>query len=91
MDKNICDRCKRNNHSEEECMSKTDINGNEIENEMANEVENEVGAEYTHLIVKDRSILGRIIEKLNDLKKGIKKILEVPLAGDQINKKLSNI
>ena len=86
MDKNICDRCKRNNHSEEECMSKTDINGNEIENEMANE-----GAEYTHLIVKDRSILGRIIEKLNDLKKGIKKILEVPLAGDQINKKLSNI
>jgi hypothetical protein len=86
MDKNICDRCKRNNHSEDECMSKTDINGNEIANEVANEIANEVGAEYTHLIVKDRSILGRIIEKINDLKKGIKKILEVPLAGDQINK-----
>ena len=87
MDKNICDRCKRNNHSEDECMSKTDINGNEIANEMANEIEN--GAEYTHLIVKDRSILGRIIEKINDLKKGIKKILEVPLSGDQINKKFN--
>lgn len=78
MDKNICDRCKRDNHSQDECMSKTDINGNEIENE--------IGAEYTHLIVKDRSILGKIMERINDIKKGIKKILEVPLAGDQINK-----
>jgi hypothetical protein len=59
---------------------------NEIANQIANEMANEIGAEYTHLIVKDRSILGRIIEKINDLKKGIKKILEVPLAGDQINK-----
>ena len=82
MDKNICDRCKRDNHSQDECMSKTDINGNEIANELANEI----GAEYTHLIVKDRSILGKIMERINDIKKGIKKILEVPLAGDQINK-----
>lgn len=82
MDKNICDRCKRDNHSQDECMSKTDINGNEIANELANEI----GAEYTHLIVKDRSILGKIMERINDIKKGIKKILEVPLAGDQIYK-----
>ena len=78
MDKNICDRCKRDNHSQDECMSKTDINGNEIANEL--------DAEYTHLIVKDRSILGKIMERINDIKKGIKKILEVPLAGDQIYK-----
>jgi hypothetical protein len=82
MNKNICERCKRNNHNKDECMSTTDINGNMIDEE------NENANEYINFIVKDKSIYGKLIKKLTEIKKNILKILEVPPSGAQINNSL---
>ena len=75
MNKNICERCGRNNHLENECMSRTDINGNIIDTENI--------SEYVNLI-KDRTLLGRLINKIKQISKNIKKILEVPPSGKNL-------
>ena len=72
MNKNICERCGRNNHLKNECMSRTDINGNIIDQE------------YTNLIIKDRSIIGILINKIKELGKDVIKILEVPPSGKNL-------
>jgi hypothetical protein len=72
MNKNICERCGRNNHLENECMSRTDINDNIID------------AEYSNLIIKDRTLIGRLINKIKEISKNIIKILEVPPSGKNL-------
>jgi hypothetical protein len=69
---NKCERCGRDNHLENECMSRTDINDNIID------------AEYSNLIIKDRTLLGRLINKIKEIGKNIIKILEVPPSGKNL-------
>jgi hypothetical protein len=76
MSKNLCERCGRDNHLENECMSRTDINGNIIDEENT--------AEYVNLIIKDKSIIGILINKIKEFGKNIKKILEVPPSGKNL-------
>ena len=72
MNKNICERCGRNNHLKNECMSRTDINDNIIDQE------------YTNLIIKDISIIGILINKIKGFGKNVIKILEVPPSGKNL-------
>jgi hypothetical protein len=69
---NKCERCGRDNHLENECMSRTDINGNIID------------AEYSNLIIKDMTLFGRLINKIKEISKNIIKILEVPPSGKNL-------
>jgi hypothetical protein len=69
---NKCERCGRDNHLENECMSRTDINDNIID------------AEYSNLIIKDRTLIGRLINKIKEISKNIIKILEVPPSGKNL-------
>ena len=69
---NKCERCGRDNHLENECMSRTDINDKIID------------AEYSNLIIKDMTLFGRLINKIKEISKNIIKILEVPPSGNNL-------
>jgi len=67
---NTCERCGRENHNVNECMAIKDINGKII-------VE-DIESEYVNLVIKDKTILGRVFKTLRTFSKNVKKILEVP-------------
>jgi hypothetical protein len=74
MNKNICSRCKNNDHNEIECLSKLDYNGNIID------LENQL--EYTNFIPKETSFLKRILDNFVIFSNTIKKILEPPISSN---------
>lgn len=65
-----CNRCGRNNHSELECLARTDINGHLIDPDASDD--------YTTLIPKNKSKLNKFLNGLRNLGTTLKKLLEVP-------------
>ena len=75
MEKNICERCQRDNHLTEECLSRTDVT-NELINDSIDD--DSIDDSYIRVEKVDKSLFGKIITAIRTIGNNIKKLLEVP-------------
>ena len=75
MEKNICERCGRDNHSIDECLSRTDVT-NKLINDSIDE--DSIDSSYIRVEKIDKSLFGKIIRTIRNISTNIKKLLEVP-------------
>lgn len=71
MEKNICERCGRDNHLIEECLSRTDVTNKLIDDSIDDDL-------YIRVEKVDKSLFGKIITVIKTFGSNIKKLLEVP-------------
>lgn len=80
MEKNICERCGRDNHLIEECLSRTDVTNRLIDDYIDDDL-------YIRVEKVDKSLFGKIITAIKTFGSNIKKLLEVPkIAPDPFHK-----
>jgi len=75
MEKNICERCGRDNHLSDECLSRTDVTNKLIDNldESLMDENSYIGVEKV-----DKTLFGKIVKAIRIIGSNIKKLLEVP-------------
>jgi hypothetical protein len=75
MEKNICERCGRDNHLTEECLSRTDVTNKLIDDSIDDD---SIDNSYIRVEKVDKSLFGKIITVIRTIGSNIKKLLEVP-------------
>jgi len=75
MEKNICERCGRDNHSIDECLSRTDVS-NKLINDSIDE--NCLDNSYIRVEKVDKSLFRKIVTAVQIFGSNIRKLLEVP-------------
>jgi len=76
MDKNICcDRCGRDSHITNECLSRLDVNNRLINDNIKENITEDT---YIRFAEPNDSLLEKIINTVKTISSGIKKFLEPP-------------
>jgi len=75
MEKNICERCGRDNHLIEECLSRTDVTNKLIDDSIEDD---SIDNSYIRVEKLDKSLFRKIITVIRTISNNIKRLLEVP-------------